>query len=437
MQMPNAPDNWGQLPFQEAIDAMVARGVILPDIYYSQEFQGMMRQLSFSVAGVMNFDQLTGVADSLKSYIANGGNFNDWKKEQSVLDLGLPKHRLDNIWRTNLQSQFNAGKWEQYNSVEGDLYLMFDAINDKRVRPSHAAMDGIIREKSDPFWNSHSPSLGYHCRCSLIPVTKNKAERLGGLTKQPILPNGEVAKADKGWDYPKHNRQAGINNAIQERKDKDAPKLLKDALDKVIAPKGVAVSNALSIPKSGYAKKPSVNILNIIDSIHSDGELPLIPIKSDGGNYNGVYLSRTMNGDAVGINLSRKNTTHPDLTLAHEIGHFIDHQAFGEKGVFSSIKSDIFAEWRDAVDNSNATKVINESKTSKKSYYLSKHEQWARSYAQYIATKSNQELLVSQLDNIRFNDRYPDYYRNSQWENEDFKPIMNAIDNLFLKMGWL
>ena len=225
-QMPSVPNDWGQLPFQEAIDAMAARGVVLPDVYYG-ELQGVARQLATSIAGLTSIDQITAVIDSLKESMANGGNFNDWKKQQSQQDLSFPLHRLDNIWRTNLQSQYNAGKWQQFDSVEGELYLMFDAINDSRVRPSHAAMDGIIREKSDPFWNSHSPSLGYRCRCSLIAVTKSKAERLGGLTKHPLLENGEKAKADKGWDYPKHNRQTGVENAIKYRKEALSPLMLE------------------------------------------------------------------------------------------------------------------------------------------------------------------------------------------------------------------
>ena len=87
-----------------------------------------------------------------------GGSFRSWKRQSAQLNLELPAHRLDNIWRTNLQSNYLWGKWEQFQrNADTRPYLLYDAINDSRVRPSHLAHDGTIRRVNDGFRKTHSP----------------------------------------------------------------------------------------------------------------------------------------------------------------------------------------------------------------------------------------------------------------------------------------
>ena len=248
--MPDSPLSIGfNVPFHEAIAQAVSRKVVLPQDYYGK-LQGIARQKAFSIAGITALDQLQAVKDSLDSYIAKGGSINQWRKEQAVIDLGLPKHRLDNIYRTNLQASYMAGKWEQFNNpMSGMRYLMYDAINDSRVRPAHLALDGIIRAKSDPFWGSHSPPCGLRCRCSLIQLSDKQATARSvngkGLNQQPVmkLKDGSIVPAnpDNGWSYDKTNRMAGIEKAIAEKPES----LLKSTLEKRL----VEEIPSMSIPK--------------------------------------------------------------------------------------------------------------------------------------------------------------------------------------------
>lgn len=218
--------------FDEAIAAAKARQVVLPDVYYG-ELQGIARQKAFSIAGITATDQLQAVLDSLNKALADGQSFNDWKKQQAIADLALPKHRLDNIWRTNLQGQYMAGKWEQFErNQENRPYLMYDAINDSRVRPSHLAMDGKIWHIDDPQVATHSPPCGYRCRCSLISLSESQAQARSngfdkGLHKRLVTPDGQTAGPDKGWEYSKRDRMAGVEKAIQEKQSKLSPALAK------------------------------------------------------------------------------------------------------------------------------------------------------------------------------------------------------------------
>jgi SPP1 gp7 family putative phage head morphogenesis protein len=216
--------------FAEAISAAKRRKVVLPDVYYG-ELQGIARQLAFSISGVTSYDQLKGVMDSLSARLESGQSFNDWKKEAAVADLGLPKHRLDNIFRTNLQGNYMAGKWEKFErNKKSRPYLMYDSVNDSRVRPSHLALDGIIRHIDDKFWDTNSAPRGFRCRCSMISLSADQAMARSngdnGLNKDV----GADIKPDPGWDYSPRDRMAGINSAVVDKKTGSTDGILSGAL---------------------------------------------------------------------------------------------------------------------------------------------------------------------------------------------------------------
>ena len=62
---------------------------------------------------------------------------------------------------------------------------------------------------------------------------------------------------------------------------------------------------------------------------------------------------------------------------------------------------------------------------------MSDEELWARSYAQYIAKKSGNQDMNAQLAEMQ-ESPFP-----SQWSDDDFAPIMEAIDGIFRAKGWI
>src|SRR5574343_216747 len=149
------------VPFDEAIEAAITRGVVPPAEYYG-ELQGVARQLAFSIQGITAIDQIRAVRASLAKAMDSGLSFHEWRRKVAVVDLGLPDHRIENIWRTNLQGNYRRGQWRRDVENKDDRpYLMYDAINDSRTRPSHLAHDGTLRAVDDPFWHTHSTPLGY------------------------------------------------------------------------------------------------------------------------------------------------------------------------------------------------------------------------------------------------------------------------------------
>lgn len=67
-----------------------------------------------------------------------------------------------------------AAKWEEFEQ-DGDRYnLQYRTQKDDKVRPEHAALDGVTLPPSDSFWTEFYPPNGWNCRCTVVQVRKSK-----------------------------------------------------------------------------------------------------------------------------------------------------------------------------------------------------------------------------------------------------------------------
>lgn len=196
-------------------------------------------------------------------------------------------------------------------------------------------------------------------------------------------------------------------------------------------PTPAPVSAALEVRVAGPHAADVRTALGAIDRVHDDGELPAIPIIGQTGSDSlGIYYFPGGQPKHIGVRPAPGNW--PAMTAAHETGHFLDHQTLGLRGEFASVKHPDLQGFRDAVHGSAAVAQIKKLPRWKQDYFLEGYELWARAYAQYIAKKSGDPLLVAQLAKIRGGNQP---WR--QWSEEDFAPIQTAIDDVFKKKGWL
>lgn len=133
-------------------------------------------------------------------------------------------------------------------------------------------------------------------------------------------------------------------------------------------------------------------------------------------------------------------------TLFHEIGHYLDNLIHeiqtGEKYAFASNESKSYESGKVKDRIENLFNAITESKQPDRireryklgvlpkkfyTYYLQKHELFARAFAQYIEEKNGLKSEKHE-SNIKL---------GLQWEKEDFKKISNAFDKLFEELQWL
>ena len=67
-----------------------------------------------------------------------------------------------------------AAKWEGYEEDGDEYYLQYRTAGDDKVRPEHAALNGVTLPMSDPFWDEYFPPNGWNCRCTVAQVLKEK-----------------------------------------------------------------------------------------------------------------------------------------------------------------------------------------------------------------------------------------------------------------------
>lgn len=172
--------------FLEAIRFAQSRKVVLPDEFYSMDLK--TRQLATTVSFLSSLEQMKTVISHVNKALANGSTFQDFKESVESSGIELSDGYLDLVFRQNVQTAYSAGRWQQQQRNKSKRpYLMYSAINDIRVRPTHLALNGVIRHIDDPFWLSHYPPWAFRCRCSVIALTEKQAKKQG-ITPDEDLP---------------------------------------------------------------------------------------------------------------------------------------------------------------------------------------------------------------------------------------------------------
>jgi len=182
------------LSFLEAIQFAVSRKIVLPDEFYKLDLN--TRQMATTVSFLSGIEQIETVIKSMNQVLIDGGAFNDFKKLVEENEIILSEPYLKNVFRTNIQTAYGHGRWQQQQRNKAKRpYLMYVAINDSRVRPSHLALNRIIRHIDDPFWLKYYAPWDFMCRCTIIALTEEQALKYG-ITSDEDLP---IIAETSGW----------------------------------------------------------------------------------------------------------------------------------------------------------------------------------------------------------------------------------------------
>jgi hypothetical protein len=211
-------------------------------------------------------------------------------------------------------------------------------------------------------------------------------------------------------------------------------------------PGGVPIARSLHLPER-LLYPDLYEAARSIDQVHGDGQLPVIPVLPlDGVDSRGRFVERLGAPSAILINAQARDR---GFALLHEVGHFLDFAGLGTPGEYTSGSGDAdMASWRQATERSDAvrqlaslvdelevTQPTEERRRHRRRVLLDPEELWARSYAQYVTRRSGNPALVAALDRLRTPNPGVVYYP-MQWSEADFRPIDEAIEELFRRIGW-
>lgn len=157
------------------------------------------------------------VSQEIADSITAGEHLNVGTKRlrQAFTRLGIPSaktpgHLIETIYRTQTQLAYSAGSWnaDQDPAVQEILWgYQYVTVGDNRVRPNHAALDGVRLPKDDPQWADIQPPNGFNCRCTTIAVFKTDSTRVVDVKATAAVPLEEggtvtvVPGPDDGWDF--------------------------------------------------------------------------------------------------------------------------------------------------------------------------------------------------------------------------------------------
>lgn len=120
---------------------------------------------------------------NLQSDAARFATFRNSQKQRDLLKATGVSEKKDieklykDYLKTENQTIFGnsaaAERWTGFKE-NADMYpnLQWRTAGDNDVRPEHAALEGLTLPIDDPFWNSHTPPLGWGCRCELVQTDK-------------------------------------------------------------------------------------------------------------------------------------------------------------------------------------------------------------------------------------------------------------------------
>ena len=169
------------LPMEEAQAFWVEKHQIGAGLYGKLSAEAKIR--AFAISGIAKGDELNTVFTALQKGIDRGDSFGKFKKECAEIFerrgwTGKRAWRIDNIYRTNIQTAYNVGRYKQLKEESSVFpYWQYDAVNDRRTRPTHLAMDGRVWPADHSVWSTWYPLNGYRCRCSVIGLTRGQVER--------------------------------------------------------------------------------------------------------------------------------------------------------------------------------------------------------------------------------------------------------------------
>ncbi len=171
------------LKYKDAVEFWQSKIKLSPGQYRRLSDEAKMK--AFAVAGIAKGDELETVYNALAQAVEGNISFKDFKKQcKDVFEkrgwTGIQSWRVDNIFRTNVQTAYMAGRWKQVSAAAGlRPYGQYSAVNDRRTRPTHLAANGMVYPLDHVFWDTWWPPNGFRCRCNVKTLSARQVKQRG------------------------------------------------------------------------------------------------------------------------------------------------------------------------------------------------------------------------------------------------------------------
>jgi hypothetical protein len=195
-------------------------------------------------------------------------------------------------------------------------------------------------------------------------------------------------------------------------------------------PQLLALSEVVRLPRRSQLYPELARALAAADTLHllySDLEpVPVRPTSTT--SQTGCYRLRQR--DPVDLRVSRRHG-RVALSFVHELGHLVDHQLAREPGpAWASGTHEAFEDWRQAAEGLSSRLPPGIGR-SRRRYFHSAKELWARTYAQTVLARSGDSWLERHLSGLLEVD---DVF---VWPADEFQPVADEVERVFERLGML
>lgn len=183
------------LASDEAQEFITTHAGILDGGFQKVEMSDKMRERltrsNYIFSGIKTFHELN---EAFPSMLDENGNKKPF--ERFLNDV----QKINDTYNANyLHAEYNfvqvsatmAAKWEQFSEDGDRYYLQYRTAKDDKVRPEHAALDGVTLPMSDSFWETYYPPNGWNCFLPNTPVlTANGWKHIASIKKGDLVIGG-------------------------------------------------------------------------------------------------------------------------------------------------------------------------------------------------------------------------------------------------------
>lgn len=393
------------------------------------------------------------VGDILNQNITTGGSYNSLNEQlrNAILTNGTGEGGLERYTKTITTDALNQYSAQYHDVLAQDLKFNWGRYVGSNMRTTREFCEFLTKKQ----WvhRSELPRIlegiidGHQCKV-------NKQKLPLGMIPGTTVDNFKIRRG--GYNCG-HQFFWVPDNAVPEnikamlgKKPEPVPAALP-VPTLTGKPAGVPVSSHFNQIDASIQKQVTTS-LSSIDNVHGDGKLENIPIqKVSRGSAQGTFY-RTYFGQPLKITLNSKATS-PELTFAHEMGHYLDLHAIGKPGRMESdypdaINKSVIDALKQTPTIKNIQSILSkglltiDGKTIKVSsaykshlrYLLEPREMFARAYAQFVAKRSGgvmeEQLKKRQAEDVKATVSY-------QFSDEEFNSIDLEFEKLFKDLGWI
>jgi hypothetical protein len=189
-----------------------------------------------------------------------------------------------------------------------------------------------------------------------------------------------------------------------------------------------ALEEIIALPRRSPLASELERALAAASRLHAlRSDLEPVPVRPT-ATITEVGAYRFRRRDPIDVRVSRVGG-RVALGFLHELGHFVDHQVYYDRGTrsWASAVHIAFTTWRTAAARLERRPLPGGA--GRQRYFRSTHEIWARCYAQTVLLRSQDPELRQQLEKLQADDDV------HVWPAAQFEPVAVEVERVFERLG--